>query len=84
MFFYRGGRGLPRLLEEADQYPQDAKRQNALYRELVEEDPAAVVERFESKRYAYDKQSTLYYLCALYETQRLELVVPLVQNGTES
>jgi ATP-dependent metalloprotease len=59
----------------AQRSPEDAKRQAALYRVLVQEDPDALIRRFEDQRWARDQECTIHYLCALYETSQLERAV---------
>ena len=79
--FFGNSRSVANLYEDADKAPHDPGRQALLYKELMETDPNAIIKRYEDTRYAKDKQCTLFYLCALYETRKFERIVPFILNS---
>eukprot|EP00054_Salpingoeca_dolichothecata_P019610 m.122185 g.122185 ORF g.122185 m.122185 type:complete len:808 (-) comp23315_c0_seq2:81-2504(-) len=62
---------IERLYQQADDRPQDAARQAALYKALLAREPFEVVKRYESQQYASNDECTKLYLEALVFTKRI-------------
>lgn len=70
--FFQFGRSVGKLEELADKDPSDAKKQAALYRALIEDEPESVIRRFEDTKFARDQECATLYMAALYETSQLD------------
>lgn len=70
--FFSFRKDLGQLEGLADQDPADARRQAALYRQLLEVQPSRIIRRFEDPSYARDQECATLYLAALYETNQLD------------
>lgn len=71
-WFFRFGRDAAQLEELANAKPEDARKQAALYRALIDSEPEVVIRRFEDERFERDAECVSLYLAALYETNQLE------------
>ena len=71
-WFFSFGRDINKLEEMANTKPDDASRQAALYRALIDNEPEVVIRRFEDRSFARDQECANLYLAALYETNQLD------------
>lgn len=71
-WFFRFGRDAAQLEELANAKPEDPRKQAALYRALIDNEPEVVIRRFEDERFGRDTECASLYLAALYETNQLE------------
>ena len=71
-WFFSFGRDINKLEEVANAKPDDASRQAALYRALIDNEPEVVIRRFEDRSFARDQECANLYLAALYETNQLD------------
>lgn len=71
-FFGSRNSGIAELERIADESPEDARKQAALYEALIDSEPELVIKRFEDSRWARNNECLVQYLCALYETSQLE------------
>ncbi|KAF5743471.1 ATP-dependent zinc metalloprotease FTSH 11 chloroplastic/mitochondrial [Tripterygium wilfordii] len=82
--FWRQGKRLERLIEEADANPKDATKQSALLAELNKHSPESVIKRFEQRDHAVDSRGVAEYLRALVITNAIAEYLPDEQSGKPS
>ena len=83
-FFFNSRGDLDYLYEQAERFPNDVNRQAELYEELLDIRPQEVISRFENTKYARDKRTAKLYLTALYQTNNMDKVVPLLLSKEDS
>ncbi|KAI9358193.1 peptidase family M41-domain-containing protein [Pilaira anomala] len=77
-------RRLNKLEQEANASPTDISKQAALYKEWLRSgNPSAVITRFERGNFAHNEECWQYYISALTQTGKSELVLPKILQKLE-
>lgn len=78
-FFFKSLDQLASIAEQqADQHPNDAKKQAEYYKLVLDDYPELIIKRYEDHSFARNNQCTEYYIIALYECKKYTKLIPMV------
>ncbi|KAG2223685.1 hypothetical protein INT45_007263 [Circinella minor] len=84
-FRFVNHRRLTKLEQDATMFPEDPRRQAALYKEwLRSKNPQALIQRFERGNFAHDEECWQYYIAALAQTGQSETILPRIMQKLEA
>ncbi|KAI8147677.1 peptidase family M41-domain-containing protein [Fennellomyces sp. T-0311] len=84
-FRFVNHRRLTKLEQDANMFPDDPRRQAALYKEwLRSKNPQALIARFERGNFAHDEECWQAYIAALAQTGQSEVILPRIMQKLEA